>query len=820
MSAHCGKARRFGVFAAAALATLAGTAVAQPPVYRTGFGDGAGNGWSAARVLTSPTGNKLLGRFHNEPVTLTLDSLPRHSSLVVAMDVHIIGKWTGESRPGKPATTLTITLDDGTLLSSSFANDDGDPSRRQSFPDEPNASDRPAALGAYRLNALGLLDDSGKPEHDSVYRLVFAAPHNAGSMKLTLSASNLPGSPKDASWAVDNAVVYAAPENADLDAIRAAARDAVNRTALGIGGSFAVPEATPAGAPALRLPSSPAPTGWNAGPIGNLGAFEASMRPAVITAHDSILANAMDGESRATFLPRDERALSIGLAQDLALVSERYTAEFAAPAPAARPELPVTRRVSALVYQSRFNEAPGAQWDNRAHGIAPHGERFIGPFVSQPATLTLSDIPEHDQLIIDADFYAIGDWAGDAPDPSKFTFTVDGQPVLDATFANEDGSGKRTQTYPAAASARPRLPGTDSTALDALGFPALGKDAVGDSTYHLRFVVPHSKGAAALKFAASGLGTSGTVGAWGLDNVTIVSSGDRTMSYSDATGVEPDDNADDGDYMNPFVRAPGSEWNVQKFETSPSGEMFLGRLHNQTASLTVKNFPQHTHMVLAADVVVVGDWQGNAPDPSKFSIKLSDGTVVLATSFATDGGASDATQDYPGGSNGRNLPGAGAAAVGSMGYKDAKTGVARDAVYRLAFTIPHTAAKETISFTVSGLRGDESKASWGLDNVSVSTFDAANPAGYAAGGGNTALGDAGALASGNPSGGTIGGYSRFDPLGNNPYIPPTKPGEFPHLPDGGGGGGGGGGPPVAPAPGTLPAILVGAAVAARRNRRS
>ncbi|MDP1660283.1 MAG: hypothetical protein Q8L55_00060, partial [Phycisphaerales bacterium] len=760
MSVHRGNARRFGVLAAAALATLAGTAVAQPPVYRTGFADGATSGWSTARTLASRTGDKLMGRFHNEPVSLTLDALPRHGTVVVAMDVHIIGKWTGESRAGKPATTLTITLDDGTLLCSSFANDDGDPSRRQSFPDEPDASNRPAALGAYKLDALGLIDDSGKPERDSVYRLVFAAPHGAGAMKLTLSASNLPGTVNDASWAIDNAVVYTAADNADLDAVRAAARDAVNRTALGIGGSFAVPSAVPAVTPASSLPSAPAAPRWNPGPIGNLGAFEASMRPAVITGHDSILANAMDGESRSTFLPRDDRSLSLGLAQDLALASERYTAEFAAPAAsaAARPEIPVTRRVSALVYQSRFNEAPGAQWDSRAHGIAPHGERFIGPFVSQPATLTLSDIPEHDQLIIDADFYAIGDWAGDAPDPSKFTFTLDGQEVLAATFANEDGSGKRTQSYPVGASARTRLPGTDSSALDALGFPAPTKNAVGDATYHLRFVVPHSKGAAALKFVASGLGTSGTVGAWGLDNVTVVSSGDRTMSYSDATGVEPDDNADDGDYMNPFVRAPGPEWNVQKFETSPSGEMFLGRLHNQTAALTVKNFPQHTHMVVAADVVVVGDWQGNAPDPSNFGIKLADGTVVLATSFATDGGASNATQDYPGGSNGRNLPGAGAAAVGSMGYKDAKTGVARDAVYRLAFTIPHTAAQETISFTVSGLRADESKASWGLDNVSVSTFDAANPAGYAAGGGNTALGDAGALAYGNPSGGTIGGY--------------------------------------------------------------
>ena len=821
MFAHRGRARCAGVVAAAALAALAGTARAQSPVYRTGFSDGASAGWSTARTFGVRTGNTLLGRFHNESVALSLDGLNRHGSVVVAMDLHLIGRWTGEARAGALATTFSITLDDGTLLSCSLANDDGDPMRRQSFPDEPGAGvTRPAALGAYKLNALGLSDDGGRGVIDSVYRLVFTAPHNAGTLRLNLSAAGLPGSVKDASWAIDNAVVYAVSDGADLEAVRAAARDAVLKTSLGMNGSFAVPSAVPA---ATGLPSAPATPYWSDEPVGHAAILEGVLRPAAISTQKSILADAMDAESRLgdILTPPQETTLTIGLARELAMLPERrpasdlglpvFPAAAAAAAPMARVEQPVTRRVSALVYQSRFNEAPGEQWDARAHGTAPHGERFVGPFANTPATLTLGDIPEHDQLIIDADFYTIGDWRGDAKDPSRFTILLDGQRLLGETFANEDGDYKRTQSYPSGGKAH--LPGSGSASLDALGYTARNKNAVGDACYHLRFVVPHANASAALKFAASGLREGA---AWGVDNITIVSGGNRSMSYSDATGLEPDDNADDGDYMNPFVRPPGDEWNVKNLEKSPSGEMFLGPLQNQTAALTVKNFPVHTHLVVAADVMVMGDWQGNTLDPSRFGIKLSDGTVVLATSFATDGGAIDATQDYPGGSNGRNLPGAGAASVGSLGYKDPATGVNRDAVYRLIFTLPHTAAQETVSFTVTGLHGDSSKAAWGLDNVSVSTFDSANPTA----GGGTSLGDAGALALGNPSGGTIGGYPQGDPLGNNPFIPPTSPGDpFPHGP---------GGPtdpeppnpPIAPAPGTMPALLVGAMVAMRRNRRA
>lgn len=806
------------MFTAAIVCALAGTALAQSPVYTSGFENGAIGGWSTLRTFSARSGGTLLGRFHNEGVTLTLDKLPAHSSAVVAFDLHVIGQWTGENGGAAP-TTLTVTLDDGTLLCSSLANESGDPQRRQSFPSEPGEGSHPAALGAYKVNTLGLISEAGRPETDSVYRMVFTAPHAGASLKLRIAASNLPGTVKEASWAVDNAVIYTTGDGVDVDAVRTAARDAVLKTSLGM----PVDPIVPAAVEPLVQPSAHGLIGHGA---VNFGALDAAVPSPAPISTGSFLAAAMDSESRIQ-LPVNgpDSQLALGVAREYAVATPGLAREleFVPALPvlpsSARIEQPVMRRVSGVVYQSRFSEAPGKEWDKGTVSVSPRGEKFIGPFANEAATLKLGDLPPHDQLIIDTDLYTVGDWPGDGADPSKFVFTIDGQPVLAETFANDDGTQKRTQSYPSGGG-KARMPGADAAAIDSLGFAAPGSERVGDSVYHLRFVVPHTSGSAALKFAASGLPKGGAT--WGLDNMAVVASGNRVMSYSEATGLEPDDNADDGDYMNPFVRPIGPEWNVQTLEKSPSGEMFLGKLHNQTAALTVKNFPQHTHLTVAADVAVIGDWQGNnAPDPSRFKITLSDGSVVFATSFASDNGAPDATQDYPASENGKNLPGAGAYSVGSLGYKDPVTGKGRDAVYRLFFTVPHTAASETISFTVSGLRGDGETASWGLDNVSVSSVDSKNPMGYASGGGTTALGDAGLQANANTGGGGFDGGSHFDPLGSNPYIPTNTAAPFPHLTDGGGGGGNPPPPPppVTPSPGTLPALIVGGLTAVYRRRR-
>ncbi|MFT3683565.1 MAG: hypothetical protein QM783_01355 [Phycisphaerales bacterium] len=652
MSARRSVARPSAAFAAAlSIVLVAGTptARAQGPVYRNGFTDaqagGAAAGWSAQRLFSPRAGVSMLGRFHNDQAVLSLSKLAPHAGVVVAFDLHVIGAWAGE-RTGAAPTTFMVMLDDAVLLNSSLATDDGDAHtpRRQSFPDEPGAAAHPAALGAYKLNALGVREN-GKTQPDAVYRLVFAVPHAADALRLKLSAANLPGELADASWAVDNAVVYTVNQTADLDRARTAARDAVTQLSLGLPGGVMLAPAVDADSPApAHLPDT---FDSRAGSLMTFGALEVA--PARDGSPNSIIPDAAT-QGRAMSFDLIDAQLAVVSAREsvgLPAMGAARSAIAAVPAIAARIEQPVIRRVSTQVYQSRFGAGVGNEWDAPSHGVGPRGERFAGPYGNKAVSLALDELPPHDQLVIEADLYTIGDWQGDGPNPSKFSVSLDGHSLMSESFATEDGGLKRTQSYPGGGGRR-RLPGADASAIDALGYPPIGdvkNGAAGDATYRLRFVVPHDSSTGTLQFSASGLSSKGA--SWGVDNVTVVASGNKSMRFADATGEEPDDNADDGTYNNPFVRAPGQEWNVHELEKSPSGEAFLGPLHNQTASLTVSNFPQHTHLVIAADVVVIGDWQGNTPDPSQFAITLSDGTQVFATTFASDGGESDATQNYP-----------------------------------------------------------------------------------------------------------------------------------------------------------------------------
>ncbi|MBX9638287.1 MAG: hypothetical protein K2X91_16550, partial [Thermoleophilia bacterium] len=369
---------------------------------------------------------------------------------------------------------------------------------------------------------------------DAVYRVVLSAAHGARSLVLSLKASGLPGGPDDAWWAIDNAVVQTVDDPGALDRAVDAARVAVARLEMGLGGLAPVaPEPVRAATHLL------APT------LGHAGALEVAAALAPLGA-------SRDG---GTFLPSAVSGLP---PTDLHIESPTLlTAAFARehPAPALpsiavvpfRAEQPVVRRVESLAYQSRFTSGVGPEWDAPSHGVAPRGERFVGPFGDGAATLRLSDLPEHDQLVIDADLYTIGDWPGNGPTPSRLTVTLDGKALMADTFAVEDGLLKRTQTYPSDGGRKRRIPAADAAAIDALGYPPVGdaaKGAAGDVTYHLRFVVPHTAGAGALRFAAQGL-TAGAA-SWGLDNVTVVASGRRAMRFADATGMEPDDNADDG----------------------------------------------------------------------------------------------------------------------------------------------------------------------------------------------------------------------------------------------------------------------------------
>lgn len=262
-------------------------------------------------------------------------------------------------------------------------------------------------------------------------------------------------------------------------------------------------------------------------------------------------------------------------------------------------------------------------------------------------------------------------------------------------------------------------------------------------------------------------------------------------------------------YQNAFIKPIGEEWSSGSLETSPTGESFLGGLRNGSATLTIPKLNRHTHMVIAFDLYVIGDWRGRfGKDHHNFSLQLDDGRELLDTSFANPDAESGFTQSYPEPfGDGDHVGGEGAFRSNTLGFVDGATSLPRDNVYRIVLTVPHSSPTATLTFRAVNLP-EITDASWGLDNVAIETYDMDNdttspPVAFSAGV-------------------DMGGFT----LGSNPYNNPV-PGGGDSGGDGGGGGGGGGGgnpppppgePNQVPAPTSALVLSLGLAAAGRRRR--
>jgi hypothetical protein len=167
-------------------------------------------------------------------------------------------------------------------------------------------------------------------------------------------------------------------------------------------------------------------------------------------------------------------------------------------------------------YAEDFNEGPaGTEWSNRSITVSPSGERFLGTFANTEVFLNLSSLPEHTELTIEFDFYAIGSWNGNrAHNPDIATFTAGGATLLRTTFSSSSAAGD-TQAYPDAFPGGDHPRGSGASAIKSLGYPD-GSESWGDMTFRLSFTIPHT--ASSVQF---GFGGSNLQEVWGIDNVRV-----------------------------------------------------------------------------------------------------------------------------------------------------------------------------------------------------------------------------------------------------------------------------------------------------------
>jgi hypothetical protein len=130
-------------------------------------------------------------------------------------------------------------------------------------------------------------------------------------------------------------------------------------------------------------------------------------------------------------------------------------------------------------------------------------------------------------------------------------------------------------------------------------------------------------------------------------------------------------------------------------------------------TLSLQDLPTHEEVTVEFDLYIIDSWNGNATSngPDVITIDLIGAGTLLNTTFSNHIDDPQAFPgDYPSGNNAR---GAGAAAIGSLGYPDEDDSWG-DATYRLTYTVPHSAA--TLTLRVTG-NPNASGETWGIDNV-------------------------------------------------------------------------------------------------------
>jgi hypothetical protein len=178
-------------------------------VYFKNFNAGpAGTEWSTAPVSTSPSGQRFLGELGNSNTTLTIDTLPAHTSLVLEFDIYIIDSWNGNGGIGDASAPdlIEISVVGGAVLKrTTFSNK---PSDVQAFPGDYPGGQNQAGAGAFGKSTLGYDQDS---DHfgDASYRLRLTFNHTGGSIVIRFASQQTSG--QNERWGIDNVRLSRAP---------------------------------------------------------------------------------------------------------------------------------------------------------------------------------------------------------------------------------------------------------------------------------------------------------------------------------------------------------------------------------------------------------------------------------------------------------------------------------------------------------------------------------------------------------------------------------------------------------------------------------
>lgn len=535
----------------------------QATVYTDDFESATATPWTPAREDITPSGQRFLGEFGAEQVTLTLPDLPAHTAVTLTFDLYLIRTWDGNIDPD----IFDVTVNGGpTLLHTTFTNNTGVNYQPQAYPGAYPDAANPPYTGASTIGALGYLPPE-EPAQDAVYRLRFTFTHNSPVLQVTFAGIGLQQI-EDESWGLDNVIV-----SLDGDVTYADTFD-------GTGWPTTRTDVTPSGrhflgqfgAETVTLPLNNLPPHteltltfdfyaietWDGnddywGP--DIFDLRVAGGPTLLhtTFANAELPQAYPGSYPEASNPRYTGASEVntlGYPTDGGWWGDavyRLTFTFAHTNSSVQfsfsgiglQELTdeswgldnVTVHADAQeIYTNDFETAAPSAWSKTVLDITPAGRGFLGQWGAETVSLTLDDLPAHSYITLAFDFYAIQTWDGNQEvnqwgtpvGPDLFDLSVaDGPTLLHTTFSNTENGGlpdgqqgPYLQAYPGVYPGASNVPGSGASEIDTLGYWWDG-----DAVYKLSFTFAHTSSDLQINFAVIGTDDSES---WGLDNVKVI----------------------------------------------------------------------------------------------------------------------------------------------------------------------------------------------------------------------------------------------------------------------------------------------------------
>lgn len=153
----------------------------------------------------TPTGRTFLGQFGQQEVTLSLNNVPVHDSLLLSFDLFVIRTWDGSSTVDGP-DEFDIAEASGFRYVTTFSNQLVN-TRNQAYPDMGLGSTHSAYTGSAEINSLGYYrNDIPNAPMDAVYHVVVSIPHTGGNVYLNFIGNLHDGNPtmSNESWGLEN----------------------------------------------------------------------------------------------------------------------------------------------------------------------------------------------------------------------------------------------------------------------------------------------------------------------------------------------------------------------------------------------------------------------------------------------------------------------------------------------------------------------------------------------------------------------------------------------------------------------------------------